>query len=349
MMRTAISPRLATRTFSNTLRSSLPSSNMTRGILPASSPAAPRARAAPRASSGCGSEHVCLPVPLRAALPAPPLSRRSPRASGPVRPSKRDVSVLARRALGALGLDHLESFDEIRAGLARVYDVVYVTHLGCDHRVVELLLVARDELFAFGIRVFRLCDLTPEDDVHRRRGAHDRDLTGRPRDVDVRPDVLGAHDVVGSAVSLSGYDGHLGHRRLGECIEELGPVADDPTPLLVRPRQKAGHVHEREKRDVERVAEPHETRPLDARVYVESTSEHHWLVPDDAHRVAVQPRKAHHQVLRPALLYLVELPVVDDELSCPSYIVWPLGRVGDECREILLHPFRVVRGVVVRG
>src|SRR5215203_6943975 len=340
MMRTAISPRLATRTFSNTLRSSLPSSNRTRGILPASSPAAPRARAAPRASSGCGSEHVCLPVPLRAALPAPPLSRRSPRASGPVRPSKRDVSVLARRPLGALGLDHLESFDEIGARLARVYDVVYVAHLGCDHRVVELLLVARDELFAFGVRVFRLCDLTPEDDVHRRRGAHDRDLTRRPRDVDVRPDVLGAHDVVGSAVSLPRYDRHLGHRRLGERVEKLRPVADDATPLLVGPRQKPRHVHQRQEWYVERVTEPHEPRPLNARVYVERPRQDHRLVPHDAHGVPVEPREAHHQVLRPALLHLVELTLVNDELHRSPYIVGFLGRVRDEGREIPLHPLR---------
>src|SRR5215217_6866907 len=219
MMRTAISPRLATRTFPNTFRSSLRSSSRTRGILPASSLAAPHARAAPRASSGCDSEHARLPALSFAALPVPPLWRRPLRALGPVRPSKRDISVLARRSVGTLGPDHLESFDEIRAGLARVYDIVYVAHLGCDHRVVELLLVASDELFAFGVRVFRLRDLTPEDDVHCRRGSHDRDLSGGPRDVDVRPDVLGAHDVVGSAISLSRNDGHLGHCRLGESVE----------------------------------------------------------------------------------------------------------------------------------
>src|SRR5215218_2791887 len=234
--RTAISPRFATRTFSNTLRPSPPGSSRPRAIPRAACQAGPRARAAPRASSGCGSEDLYPPAPPHAALRARLRWPPPPRASGRARPSKRDVPVLARRTLGTLGVDHLERFYEVRSRLARVYDVVYVAHLRGDHRVVELLLVGGDQLAALLLRVFGIGDLTPEDHVHRRRGAHDRDLPRRPRDVDVGSYVLGAHDVVCTTVGFPGYDGHLGHRSLGESVEELGPVADDPTPLLVRPR-----------------------------------------------------------------------------------------------------------------
>src|SRR5215211_208394 len=347
--RTAISPRLAMRTFPNILRSSLPSSNRTRGTLRASCVRAPRARAGPRASSGCGSESFHPPVLSRAVSPVPPRWPRPLRALGPARSSKRDVSVLAGRALGALGPDHLERFDQVRSRLARVYDVVYVAHLRGDHRVVELLLVVRDELGAFGLGIFRFGDLAPEDDPNRRRGAHDRDLSGRPRDVDVRPDVLGAHDVVGTAVGFPGYDRHLGHRRLGEGVEELGPVADDPTPLLVGARQKAGHVHEREKGDVERVAEAHEPRPLDARVYVERAGQDHRLVAYHPDGVPVEPGEAYHQVLRPAFLHFVELSLVHDEFYSSPYIVGLLRRVRHEVRQLLLHAFRGIHRLVVRG
>src|SRR5918992_1238172 len=197
MTRTAISPRLATRTFPNTLRPSLPNSSRTRGSPRGSSPAAPRARAAPRASSGCGSGRARPWAPRCAARRGLPLSRPSHRGSGTARPSKRDVSVLARRALGALGPDHLERFDQVRPGLARVYDVVYVAHLGGDHRVVELLLVGGYELGPPGLGVFGLGDFAPEDDVNRSGRPHDGDLPRRPRDVDVGAYVLGVHDVVG--------------------------------------------------------------------------------------------------------------------------------------------------------
>ena len=50
------------------------------------------------------------------------------------------------------------------------------------------------------------------EDVHRALRAHDRDLRGRPGEVDVGAEVLGAHDVVGAAVRLAGDDGDLAAR-----------------------------------------------------------------------------------------------------------------------------------------
>src|SRR5918998_295648 len=303
--RTAISPRFAIRTFPNTSRTSPPSSNRTTETPRASCAAGLRARTVQPASSGCGWE-APRPPPPRAAPPVQPLWPRPPRAWGRARSSKRDVPVLARRALRTLGPDHIQGLYEVGAGLARVYHVVDVAHLGGDPRVVEPLLVSGDELLALSVGVFGLVELAPEDDIDRGGGAPGRALPPGPRDVDVRPDVLGVHDVVGPAVGFARDNGHLRNARLGEGVEELRPVADDPTPLLVGTRQKPRHVHESNERDVESVAEAHEPRTLDARVYVERPSQNHRLVPDDPDGVPVEPPEAHHQVLRPALLHLVE-------------------------------------------
>src|SRR5918994_4058311 len=280
-MRTQISPRLAISTFPNT-RTSPPTWSGTTGSLPASSQAPPRAPEGRRAATGYASGKGGIQDPLHKVTPGRPRSPRLPPELGKVRSSKWDVSVLAWRSVGSLGPDHLQSLDEVRSRLARVYHVVYKAHLRGYHRVVELLLVVGDQLFAFRIGVFGLRDLASEDDTDSGGRAHDRDLTRRPRDVDVGPDVLGAHNVVGPAIRFPGDDRHLGHRGLGEGVEELRPVPDDASPLLVRAWHEPRHVHERDERYVERVAEAHEPRALHARVYVQRPRQHGRLIPYDA-------------------------------------------------------------------
>src|SRR5215210_3642002 len=262
----------------------------------------------------------------------------------PSRRSEGDVPVLAWRALGAPGADHREGLYEVWPGLPGIYYVVYETHLGCDHRVVELLLVVGDKGLALGLGVFGLRDAPAVDDTDGRGRPHHRDLAGRPRHVDVGAYVLGVHDVVGPAVGFPGDNGHLGDGGLRERVEQLGAVADDPAPLLPRPRHEPGHVHEGKQRYVEGVAEPHEPRPLDARVDVERPREHHRLVPHNAYRVPVEPGEPDDEVLGPPLLHLEELPVVGDQPHRLPDVVWLARRVGHEGGEFLVHPPGVVRG-----
>ena len=118
----------------------------------------------------------------------------------------------------------------IRSGTrGRFYNVVDLvnrleteTRNGRQGRIADQLtrmdFVILDELLAFRIGVFCLQDLTPEDDADGCRGTHYCDLTRGPRDVHVGPDVFGAHDVVGPAVSFPGNDRHLGHRGFRKCI-----------------------------------------------------------------------------------------------------------------------------------
>ena len=105
----------------------------------------------------------------------------------------------------------------------------------------------------------------------------------------------------------------FGHGRLGVGVEQLGAVADDPAPLLLGAREEAGHVAERDQRDVEGVAGADEAAGLAARVDVEHAGELIRLVADDPDAVAVQTREAADDVARVVLVDLEELAVVDDQ------------------------------------
>src|SRR5699024_12599088 len=51
--------------------------------------------------------------------------------------------------------------------------------------------------------------------------------------IGVGTEVLGSHDVVGTAEGLAGDHGDQRNGRLGVCVQELGATADDAVPFLV--------------------------------------------------------------------------------------------------------------------
>src|SRR5215211_1926447 len=126
-------------------------------------------------------------------------------------------------------------------------------------------------------------------------------------------------------------------------------MANDAAELLIRPRHKSRHVHKRDERYVESVAEPDEPRPLDARIYVERTGQDRGLVPHHPYGVAVESGEANDEVLGPAFLHLEEFPVVHRHLYRSTHVVGPLGRVRYEGGKLTLHTFRIVGRPVVRG
>ena len=186
----------------------------------------------------------------------------------------------------------LERVDQPRAGLVRHDHVVDVAALGGRVRVREARLVVVHQLLAALVRGRRLGDVAAVDDVDRALRAHHRDLRGRPGEVEVGQHVLRVHDVVGAAVGLARDDRQLRHGRLGERVEQLRAVADDPAPLLARAGQEAGHVGEGDERDVERVAEADEAGGLLRRLDVEHAGELRGLVADDPDRAPAEAREA---------------------------------------------------------
>ena len=127
----------------------------------------------------------------------------------------------------------------------------------------------------------------------------------------------------------------LRHGRLGERVEELRAVPDDAAVLLLRARQEARHVLEDEERDVERVAEPDEPRPLDRRVDVEDAGEVHRLVRDDADRAARRAGRSRRGCsARTPAWTSKNIAVVGDPADELRHVVGLVGLLGNEAVEI---------------
>ena len=107
-------------------------------------------------------------------------------------------------------------------------------------------------------------------------------------------------------------------------------MLDDAAVLLHGARQEARHVLERHQRDVERVAEADEPRPLDRRVDVEGAGEVRRLVRDDSRRLPSEAREADHEVRREVPVDLQELAVVADRPDQVQHVVRLVRRLRHE-------------------
>ena len=110
----------------------------------------------------------------------------------------------------------------------------------------------------------------------------------------------------------------LGTVASANAYSSLAPWRMMPPHSWAGTGQEAGHVAEREQRDVEGVAGAHEARGLGGGVDVEHARQLVGLVADDADRVAVQAREAADDVLGVVLVHLEELVVVDDQRAPTS-------------------------------
>ena len=216
-------------------------------------------------------------------------------------------------------------------------DRVDVAALGRDVGVGQRVVVLLDQLGTAPVdgparrpRLGGFLELVAVEDVDRALGAHHRDLGGRPGDVDVGAEVLGAHHVVGAAVGLAGDDGDQRDGGLGVGVDQLRAAADDAVPLLVGAGQEAGHVDEGQHRDVEGVAGAHEAGGLLGGVDVEGAGELHRLVGHDADRAALDAAVADDDVGREHRVHLEELLVVEDRLDHGVHVVGLVGAVGDQ-------------------
>src|SRR5438309_2069843 len=146
---------------------------------------------------------------------------------------ERYIAVPSGAAAALLAHGDPERADELGPGSTWLDHVVDVAALGGDVWVGKPLCVVADQLTALRGAGRQLA---AEKDVHRALGPHDGYLRRRPRDVEIRPDVLRAHDAVGAAVGLARDHRQLRHRRFAERVQQLGPMADDAAVLLRCPR-----------------------------------------------------------------------------------------------------------------
>src|SRR3990170_6057597 len=159
-------------------------------------------------------------------------------------PSERNVAVLLRRIFVALAPQALQRIDQGGTRVAGIDDVVEIAVSRRDVGVREFFAILLDLRLRRGSRIVAVRDLLSKQDLDRPFRAHHRDLGSWPGDVEVAADVLRAHHVVRSAVSLPRDDGQLRYRCLAVRIEQLRPVLDDSAMLLADSGKKAGDILE---------------------------------------------------------------------------------------------------------
>src|SRR5262249_24904768 len=142
--------------------------------------------------------------------------------------------------------------------------------------------------------------------------SHDGDFSGRPREVDVRPNVFARHHAVRSAIRLTRDNGHLRDRCFRERIEQLRAVTDDSAVLLTRAGKETRHVLEGDQRYVESVAEAYEARTLDRGIDVKCACEICGLIRDDAHRSSAEPCESDYEIAREVPMHLQKRAIVKD-------------------------------------
>ena len=92
-------------------------------------------------------------------------------------------------------------------------------------------------------------------------------------------------------------------------------MLDDAAILLLRTRQEARHIFKSDQRNVEGIAEAHETRALHAGIDVERPRQVGRLIGHHTHRPAIQPREAHHDVFGEVLVDFQEVAIVENAVN----------------------------------
>jgi len=69
--------------------------------------------------------------------------------------------------------------------------------------------------------------IVSENDLDSSLGSHDGNLGGGPGVVNVSSEMLGAHDIISSSISLSGDHGDLGDSGFSVSIEQFGTMLDN--------------------------------------------------------------------------------------------------------------------------
>src|SRR5258708_27736801 len=102
-------------------------------------------------------------------------------------------------------------------------------------------------------------------------------------------------------------------------------MLDDPAPLLLRTRQKSRHVLKRNERNIERIAESHESRSLHRSIDVQHPREKRGLAGNDADGPSIKPRKAYNEILREVLVNLEKIFVGGYGFNHLSHVVRQRG------------------------
>ena len=256
--------------------------------------------------------------------------------------------MLLRRVRVTLCGGHPQGVNQLRASLLRLDDVVNVPFL-CRHvRVGKFVFKFLDPLSPEGLDVGRLRQLPPVENIHGPLGPHHGDLGRWKGQIVIGPHVLGPHHAIGPPIGLADDDREFRHRGLTIGKEELGPVLDNPAVFLGGPGEISGDILKSDDRDVEAVAGPDEPGSLNRGVDIQTAGQHHGLVGNNPHGLAVQPREADEDVLREMFLHLEEIALINDHPDEFFHVVRFVRIVGDDGVQRFVHPVGIVPGLSPR-
>jgi hypothetical protein len=144
-----------------------------------------------------------------------------------------------------------------------------------------------------------------------------------------RGEYAAAHAVVAGAEAAADQHGELGHLGGGDGGDHLGAVLGDAAVLVLAADHEAGDVLQEDQRNAALGAQLDEVGALLGRLAKQDA-----VVGDDAHRHAVEPRKAGDQRGAVAGLELVEARAVDDAGDHLAHVVGLAGVGGDHAVEL---------------
>ena len=161
--------------------------------------------------------------------------------------------------------------------------------------------------------------------------------------------MLRSHNAIGAPVSFPRDDGDLGNSGFSKRKEQFCAVLDDAAKLLLGPREKSGDIFKCDQRNVEGVAETHETCAFHGTVDIQNAGKKCRLIADDADRTAIEPRKTHHNIFGVVFVHFEEVAVVNDGLNDILHVVGLL-RVGGNKRveRFIAASCRIRRGAARR-
>ena len=183
--------------------------------------------------------------------------------------------------------EHIERLDQAGSGIFRKNNLINIPQFSSFERAGEVVSIIINQLLPFGFGIFRFGNLLSEDDIDGPLRTHNSDFSGGVGIVDVPPVVLAAHDVVGTAVGLSGHHGDFGHRGLAVGVDDFGPVFNDATVLLAYTRQKTRNINKGYQRNVEGITGSHKPSTFHGGVDVQASCHILGLVRHNSHGHAV--------------------------------------------------------------
>ncbi len=180
------------------------------------------------------------------------------------------------------------------------------------------------------------------DNPHGAIGPHHGNLGGWIGKIDIGPNVLAAHHVVGASVCFSCDHGNFRDGGFRECVKQFGPVTDDTSKLLNRTGQESGHIHESDQRNVKGIAEADKTGCFYRRVDIQDTGQIGGLVGHDAHAASTHAGKTNEDVWRVTGLNLKKVLVIDHRGDQLMHVVGFVGIGGNQLIQLRLFAVALV-------